>query len=139
MEVLNKGLIFQNIYYRKNSIFIFVADFSEINKRGASDKAWRFDFFLKKEKDLLHTYINTKENWKCFTLITFPSTDPLKETEILTKKNPTDYLPLCTGVLLTTKTALTSGSCIEQAQKDRDRSQDIGVWDRISSLQVTNI
>ena len=72
-----------------------------------------------------------------FSLILFPSTDPLKETEILTKKNPTDYLPLCTGVLLTTKTALTSGSCIEQAQKDGNRGQDIGVWDRISSLQVT--
>ena len=53
----------------------------------------------------------------CFSLILFPSTDPLKETEILTKKNPTDYLSLCTGVLLTTKTALTSGSCIEQAWK----------------------
>ena len=76
----------------------------------------------------------------CFSLILFPSTDSLKETEILTKpneKNPSDYLPLCTGVLLTAKTALTSGSCIEQAQKNGDRSQDIGVWDRISSLQVT--
>ena len=92
-----------------------------------------------KEEKLLHAYLKTKENWKCFSLIKNPSTDSLKETEILTKpnkKNPSDYLPLCTGVLLTTKTALTSGSCIEQAQKDGDRSQDIGVWDRISSLQV---
>ena len=83
-----------------------------------------------------------KRKKKCFFLILFLSTDSLKETEVLTKQNkkkPSDYLPLCTGVLLTTKTALTSGSCIEQAQKDGDRSQDIGVWDRISSLQVTNI
>ena len=82
------------------------------------------------------------ESSKKISLILFLSTDSLKGTEVLkkrNKKNPSDYLPLCTGVLLTTKTALTSGSCIEQAQKDGDRRQDIGVWDRISSLQVTKI